>query len=295
MAWIRAALTGGHYVAWDWKRLEKGEYPSARAAEADPTCRGRRGEGWYLSLVPTQLQRLLFRPEPARSIAVRWLRSFDAVFLGGGPPWTELTDAAQEAGVPLSLSYGMTETAAMAAAQRPEEFLAGQRSSGSPLPHVQIEITAEGLVRLRGDSIFRGYHPSTSEAREFTTEDLGSLDVRGSLSIRGRRDSVIITGGEKVDPAEVEAALWATGEFSDVAVIALPDSEWGHTVAACFPAGGREPNLSRVEPGLRALTAYKRPRKFFALPDWPRNAQGKLNRSELVRRVTAFPKDSGGP
>src|SRR4029077_18639896 len=70
MAWMRAALTGGKYLPWDWKRLERGDRPA------------RMPESCFLSLVPTQLQRLLSSSE-----AVAWLRGFDAVFVGGGPLW----------------------------------------------------------------------------------------------------------------------------------------------------------------------------------------------------------------
>jgi O-succinylbenzoic acid--CoA ligase len=282
MAWMRAALTGGQYLPWDWKKLEAGEFPVVTTSTGP---RGARREGWYLSLVPTQLQRLLSWDRNAD--AVKWLRAFDAVFLGGGPAWPELLAAAADAAIPISLVYGMTETAAMVAAQHPEEFLAGDRSSGSAMPHTRIELTAAGLVRVSGESVFRRYHPDWSDSREITTEDLGSIDEKGRLRIVGRSDAVIITGGKKVDPAEVEAALLATGEFSDIAVVGLPDPEWGQAVTACFPEGGRAPDLARAAAGLIALAAFKRPRRFVSIADWPRNAQGKLNRAELVRRAVS--------
>ena len=279
MAWMRSALTGGRYLPWDWKRIEAGEFPDVAAPA------GSRRGGWYLSLVPTQLQRLL-SPDRAEN-AVKWLRAFDAVFLGGGPAWPELLAAAADSAIPISLVYGMTETAAMVAAQHPEDFLAGDRSSGSQMPHAKIDLTAAGLVRISGESIFRGYHPDWSDSREITTEDLGSIDEKGRLRILGRSDAVIITGGKKVDPAEVEAALRATGEFSDVAVVGVPDPEWGQAVTACFPAGVHPPDLARAAAGLSALAGYKRPRRFVPMDDWPRNAQGKLNRAELVRRAVS--------
>jgi O-succinylbenzoic acid--CoA ligase len=283
MAWMRTALTGGQYLPWDWKRLEAGEFPVLPAGNSR---RGPNGEGRYLSLVPTQLQRLLSQEGPG---ATRWLKAFDAVFLGGGPVWPELAAAAAAASIPVSLSYGMTETAAMVAAQHPEEFLAGDRSSGSPMPHARIELTDAGLVRISGESICRGYYPAWSDSREFTTEDLGSIDELGRLRILGRSDALIITGGKKVDPFEVEAALRATGEFSDIAVVGLPDAEWGQRVTACFPETGLLPDLARAVAALEPLAAFKRPRRFVAIAVWPRNAQGKLNRAELVRRALSRP------
>jgi O-succinylbenzoic acid--CoA ligase len=271
MARVRSHLSGGTHVAWDWRRLDAGERPEL-------------GQGdWVLSLVPTQLQRLL-----ESLAAVDWLRRFRVIFLGGGPVWKELADAAATARLPISLSYGMTETAAMVAALTPEEFLAGQRSSGRALPHARISLTAEGLIRIEGESVFRGYFPRASESRRFVTEDLGMIETGGFLRVLGRRDAVIISGGEKVQPAEVEAALRATGEFGDVAVIGAPDLAWGERVIACFPAETKRPDMERVRASVReTLAAYKRPKDYVAITEWPRNAQGKLNRAELRRRVAA--------
>jgi o-succinylbenzoate---CoA ligase len=263
MARVRCAETGGEHLAWEWKKLEAGYRPKL------PSLRGP----WVISLVPTQLQRLL----KSRS-ATAWLRGFKIIFLGGGPVWSELADAAARERLRVSLSYGMTETAAMVAALRPEEFLAGARSCGASMPHARVRVTKAGVVQIGSASVFRGYFPEASKVRTFTTEDLGRLDERGHLHILGRRDTVIITGGKKVQPAEVEAALRASGEFADVAVIGVPDPEWGEVVVACYPPGGRSPDLTRA---VAALAGHLRPKRFVAIADWPRNAQGKVNRAAL--------------
>jgi O-succinylbenzoic acid--CoA ligase len=267
MARARCAATGGAHVAWSWKQLEAGERPALGAGD------------WVLSLVPTQLQRLLGSPA-----AVAWLRGFKVIFVGGGPVWAELTDAAARAELPLSLSYGMTETAAMVAALKPEEFLGGARSSGTVLPHAAVTLDAEGVITIAGESVFRGYWPVAGATREFQTEDLGRFDARGHLHVLGRRDAVIITGGKKVQPLEVEAALRASGEFADIAVIGVPDAEWGEAVVACYPAGGREPNFERAVAG---LAGAMKPKRLVAVADWPRNAQGKINRAALRQAVAA--------
>jgi O-succinylbenzoic acid--CoA ligase len=265
MARVRCAATGGEHLAGDWKSIAAGQRPALRDGN------------WVLSLVPTQLQRLLVSPE-----AVAWLRGFRVIFIGGGPVWPELADAAARAELPVALSYGLTETAAMVAALRPAEFLAGDRGCGAALPHARVVIDGEGVITITGESVFRGYFPEESAAREFTTEDLGHLDERGHLHVLGRRDAVIITGGKKVQPAEVEAALRASGEFADVAVVGMPDPEWGHTVVACYPANGPQPDLKRLPAALAGLAAFKRPKRYVAIASWPRNAQGKLNRAALL-------------
>ncbi|AOS45809.1 2-succinylbenzoate--CoA ligase [Lacunisphaera limnophila] len=269
MAWMRCALTGGQYLPLDWKALQAGLW----------TALPHQTEGWTISLVPTQLERLL-----RQAGAVDWLRQFRIIFLGGAPAWPTLLDQAASLRLPLSPGYGMTETAAMIAALRPAEFLAGTRSNGSLLPHARLAFDAEGTIAIGGESVFRGYWPAWREPGDFVTQDAGSMDGQGHLHVSGRRDAVIITGGEKVNPAEVEAVLRDTGAFADVVVFGVPDAEWGESVVAAYP--GPAIDVARVERALAGLLSpAKRPKRFVALADWPVNAQGKLNRGEVARRA----------
>lgn len=273
MALLRCRHTGGRHVAWDWRKLEAGQRPAL-------------GRGaWTISLVPTQLQRLL-----RSRAATAWLRKFALVLVGGGPVWPDLADAAARAKLRIVLSYGLTETAAMVAAQRPEEFLAGDRSNGRVLPHAAVNIGRGGVVCVGGRSLFRGYFGERAQRRRFATGDLGALDAEGRLEVLGRHDAIIITGGKKVHPAPVEAALRATGKFTDVAVIGRPHPEWGEEVVACYPAGKR---VAAAGLRLDGLAAYQRPKRFIAVRDWPRNAQGKVNRARL-REIVSGLADPGG-
>ena len=277
MAWVRCALTGGRFLPWTWADLEAGRWPGTG-----------RGE-WFVSLVPTQLHRLL-----ARRAAAERLRRFRAVLLGGGPAWPELLERAAAARIRLAPSYGSTETAAMVTALRPEEFLAGERGCGSALPHARVTIDPNGVVQIAGGSLFRGYYPGWRREEPWSTDDLGRFDEHGGLHVLGRRDALIITGGKKADPNEVEAALRATAEFADVAVVAVPDGEWGETVAACYPAGRREPNLDSVRRLIaRHLAPHKRPKHYLRIQHWPRNAQGKINRSALTALARVSVSSSG--
>ncbi|MGA2016199.1 MAG: AMP-binding protein [Opitutaceae bacterium] len=266
MAWMRSALSGGTFVPWSWRDAEAGRFP----ADVPADC--------CLSLVPTQLQRLL-----ATGGAAAWLRRFRIVFLGGGPAWDGLLDEAARLELPLSPSYGATETAAMVAALEPGRFLGGQRGCGPALPHARIDIADGGAVRVSGGSLFRGYFPAMADERSWTSGDIGAFDASGSLVILGRSDDLILTGGRKVHPPEVEDALRASGEFDDVAVIGLPDPEWGQLVVACHPAGMRPPRPDRLEAALSGLAPFKRPKRYAGVSPWPRNAQGKVDRAELAR------------
>jgi o-succinylbenzoate---CoA ligase len=278
MAWMRCALTGGEYLPASWKDLESGRWPELT----------ERPEGWVLSLVPTQLERLL--REPA---AVERLRRFRCVFLGGAPAWPELLDRAAAARLPLSTGYGMTETAAMATGLRPGEFLAGNRNSGRPLPHARVRLAGDCRITIAGDSIMRGYWPDWDETHEFLTADLGELDLSGALTVLGRSDGVIITGGEKVRPEEVEAILRGTGQFADIAIVGEPDPEWGYRIVAAYPRDPA-PDLELVRRTVEAkLAPYKRPKVYVPLAVWPRNPQGKLSRPQLMDAVLAGLRTGG--
>jgi O-succinylbenzoic acid--CoA ligase len=287
MSWIRCALTGGTYRHADWKRIERGEERPVPAPAAT-----------FLSLVPTQLHRLLNNADES---ALTWLRRFRAIFIGGGPSWPALIEAGAAARLPLAFSYGMTETAAMVTALTPEEFAAGLRGTGRPMPHARIDLLPDNAnndanrMEIRATSLFRGYWPGwrALPPPPWETGDTGSFDATGSLHIAGRRDALIITGGEKVNPQEVEEALRATGFFpDDVAVTGVPDPDWGHAVVACYPAGDpMNPRRPPLEvPAVRAalagkLSPFKQPRRYVAVTPWPRSPQGKLNREALRRHA----------
>lgn len=278
MARVRSAATRGKRIEWAWKALERGERPELPETE----------DGWVISLVPTQLQRLLSSAE-----ACVWLRAFRVIFIGGGPAWPELAEQAAKEKLPISICYGMTETAAMVTALVPSAFATGVRTCGQVMPHARVRIVDEntgrevsagerGLVQVGGGSLYRGYFPEQRRRDFLDTNDLGALDENG-LQIFGRRDAVIITGGKKVFPSDVEEALRATGLFDDVVVIGMADAEWGQRVVACHPSQARSIDIQKMDTALAGLAAYQRPKQFLEIKDWPRNAQGKVNRDALRR------------
>ncbi len=267
MAWMRCTMTGGTYRPLDWKALEEGTLPVLPV----------KVHGWVLSLVPTQLERLL-----RQDAAIEWLRKFRVIFVGGGPTWSELLDKAASLRLPLSLGYGMTESAAMMAGSRTADFLAGTRSCGTMMPHVTAQISSEGAISIYGESLFRGYYPQWRTPGEFVTQDGGYRDRNGHLYITGRRDTVIISGGEKVDPAAVEDVLRGSGELPQVVVLGVPDAEWGQVVIAAYPESP-PPKLKKVAEVMnRLLSPAKRPKLFVPLAKWPVNEEGKVNRAEVA-------------
>jgi O-succinylbenzoic acid--CoA ligase len=139
--------------------------------------------------------------------------------------------------------------------------------------------------------MFRSYFPDSGAGGTLTTEDLGWIDADGRLTIVGRRDAVIITGGKKVFPIEVEAALRASGLFSDVAVVGVADAEWGQRVVACYPAAQAMPDGTVLNAAMAGFAPHQRPKAFIAVTEWPRNEQGKVNRAALLR--AAFGETAG--
>jgi o-succinylbenzoate---CoA ligase len=231
----------------------------------------------FISLVPTQLQRIL-------ATHPQWLRQFKAVLIGGAPVWPRLLELARQAQIPLSLSYGMTETAALVAALQPQDFLAGVNASGQALPHVQLQIQASGHIMVRSESVMLGYYPQVSTAGEWLTDDLGAIDRQGCLQIWGRASHKIITGGEKVFPAEVEAVIRSTGLVTDVYVLGVPDSEWGERVVAVY-VGVAE--ISQMQAAIQGqLSNFKQPKTWWAVSEIPRNSQAKIDRSQILELLS---------
>ena len=177
----------------------------------------------------------------------------------------------------------MTETAAMVAAQHPAEFLAGDRSSGRALPHAALEVAAAGQIRISGPSLFQGDISRRGARAAWLTEDVGRLDAAGRAPRRGPPRRADHHRRQEGRPAGSRsgAAGQRCAEFDDVAVIGIPDTEWGQRVVACYPAAAPAPNLERVDGALAVIAAHKHPRRFIPIAEWPRNAQGELSRRRL--------------
>ncbi|NJO75230.1 MAG: 2-succinylbenzoate--CoA ligase [Leptolyngbyaceae cyanobacterium RM1_406_9] len=275
MQFLRSFTSGGKLVILPFKAVESGETSEIAPSE------------FFISLVPTQLQRLL-----SHSLLTDWLSQFRTVLLGGAPAWNELLQAARSQQIRLALTYGMTETAAQIAALKPEEFLANHHHCGKVLPHTQVTICDRlnhplaanqiGKVIIQSRSLALGYYPKTDFDKVLQPDDMGFLDEQGGLHIIGRDSDKIITGGENVFPVEVEAAIRATGYVTDVAVVGVSDRHWGQVITAVYIP--KHPTISADN--LRfalsdRLSKFKQPKHWIAVESLPRNAQGKINRKQL--------------
>ncbi|NJK71929.1 MAG: AMP-binding protein [Synechococcaceae cyanobacterium SM2_3_60] len=258
---MRSGLSGGRLV------LPQGDWRDYNPA------------GFWLSLVPTQLHRLLGDPD-----WIAWLRRFELIFIGGAPASAALLDTAQAAQLPLVLCYGATETAAMITAQRPGQFLDGDRSCGPVLPHANVQFDAAGQIEINAQSLMLGYYPQIETDRTWCSRDRGYLDTQGNLHLQGRDVPSINSGGEKIDPNEVETLLRQSGLVEEVVVLGLPDREWGEVVTAIYTPATIDP--ARLKAWLQSrLSAYKLPKHWYGRATLPRNGQGKLLRQELWREL----------
>ncbi len=261
MAWLRCVLTGGTYLDVSWRRLAEGGFTGLPAEEM------------VVSFVPTQLQRLR---ELEGSAA--WLQHFHVVLVGGAALDETTAAWAYEEGIRLAPSYGATETAALAAALLPDQFLTGRRGVGRALPHLNINTDTQGGLICSGRSIFRGYWPEEIPASvDWNSGDLGRIDADGFIDVLGRVDALINSGGEKVNPQEVEVILKRLMQDARLMVLGVPDPTWGEKVVVAH-ADELELNLDELWQASGGQVArFKWPKQAISVDPWPVNRMDKID------------------
>lgn len=282
---LRSALDGSAVVLHDG-------FDAARVRRALATERIT-----HVSLVPTALARLL----DAGCEAPAGLR---AVLLGGAAADFALCQRARRAGFPLLATYGLTEAASQVATMAPGD--APEAGAGRPLPGAELRIVnatgralppgESGEILVRGPTLFMGYWNDEEASRAalrdgwLCTGDLGYVDSQGRLHVQGRRDDLIVSGGENIHPAEVEAVLLGHPAVREAAVCGLPDADLGQRVAAFIVAASGAPDSRSSHAALAQslrqhcrsnLAGYKIPRSFQFRSALPRTSLGKIMRRHL--------------
>ncbi|MBO8141327.1 MAG: o-succinylbenzoate--CoA ligase [Firmicutes bacterium] len=221
-----------------------------------------------------------------------------AVLLGGGPAPPALVARAEALGVPILPTYGLTETASQVACMAPGEALGKPGAAGKPLFPARIRIVRDGRpaapgeigeIAVAGPNVTPGYwnRPEATAAalRDgwLHTGDLGYLDAEGYLYVADRREDLIISGGENIYPAEVEAALAAHPAVAEAAVVGAPDDHWGQVPVAYIAT---RPGCAVSDEELlaflrRRLAGYKIPRRIVRREELPKGPSGKILRRSL--------------
>jgi o-succinylbenzoate---CoA ligase len=216
------------------------------------------------SLVPTQLVRLLeagATPGP----------DLRRILLGGGPMPRSLLARARAAGFPVCPSYGLTQACSTVTVAEPGDL----ETAGRALPGVGVAVTGEGEIIVSGATV--------NALGSLRTGDLGRLDEQGRLIVTGRRGDLIVTGGENVSPAEVEAALAEHPDVVEAAVFARPHPLWGEAITALVVArpGTELPQAALRAHCLERLAPFKVPKAFELVTELPRTESGKVRRADL--------------
>lgn len=269
---VRSLLAGTTPVALDVSRgFDPAQLPDAVSALAA----GRR----YTSLVATQLAKAL--ESPAATAA---LGGLDAVLLGGGPAPRPVLDRAAEAGIRVVRTYGSSETAG------------GCVYDGLPLEGVRVRIDGDGRgagrISIGGATLARGYRnpPEPDPFAEpgwFHTDDIGTLDDAGLLTVLGRIDEAISTGGLTVLPSVVESVLSRHPAVAECAVFGVADDRLGQrVVAAVVPSPGfTVPTVEELKELVsESLDRTAAPREVYVVDALPRRGIGKLDRRALTER-----------
>ena len=226
--------------------------------------------GGFLSVVPTQLHRWLAAPAQRTALA-----ELHTVLVGGGPVDPSLKARAAEAGVRLVATYGSAETCG------------GCVYDGLPLDGVGLVLAADGRIRIAGPTLFDGYlddEPATSAALVdgwFLTSDAGRLDQDGRLSVLGRVDDMVVSGGVNVPAAAVASRLREHPAVTAAEVVGLPDPEWGNRVVAVLSLHERAETLSLDEARDWVTERHPRawaPRDLVVVPSLPMLTNGKVDR-----------------
>ena len=268
---LRAVCGGGAIVFSDYRAWLKGSFPAAPAA------------GACLSLVPTQLGRLLQVPE-----ALPLLRQFALILVGGAALPEAVRQRAREERLPLAPCYGMTESAAFIAVLPPEAFLEGVGGCGRALPGAQISLSGgDHRIELLSEALFEGYladgqfHPRGDGP--WATSDRGRFSETGSLEVLGRLDRVINTGGEKVGAERVERFISTLDGVREAFVFSYRHEDWGEAVAVAVVAHAVDPLWAMAV--AKYLTAAEQPKRWVLVDALPRTAVGKVDVQALRDRL----------
>src|SRR4051812_26646885 len=215
------------------------------------------------------------------------LSSLRLAVVGGAPMPEALLDLWAARGVDIVQGYGLTEAAPNVLCLAPEDARRKAGFAGKPYPYVECDLSSEGELLVRGPNVFPGYwrnEEATSSAFRdgwLLTGDVAERDDEGNYRIRGRLKDMVVSGGENIYPAEIEAVLYEHEAVADAAAVGVPDERWGEVCVAFVvlehPVTEEELRMHCYD----HLARFKVPKAFHVLDELPRNSMGKVLKSEL--------------
>ena len=219
------------------------------------------------------------------------LSSLRLAVVGGAPMPEALLERWLERGVAIVQGYGLTEAAPNVLCLPPEDAVRKLGSAGKPYPFVDVALSAESELLVKGPNVFPGYwrdEPATRQA--FTadgwlrTGDIAERDLDGCYRIKGRLKDMFISGGENVYPAEVEAVLHDHPAVRDAAVVGIADERWGE-IGVAFVVAGAVTDEELIGWCAERLARFKVPTSVRFVAEIPRNGLGKIQKQELTAGV----------
>ena len=233
---------------------------------------------------------LFMAQEP--SFASADLSSLRRAVVGGAAMPVPLIELWRERGVEIVQGYGLTEASPNVLCLPPEQAMRKIGSAGKPYPFVDVDVSPEGELLVRGPNVFPGYwrNPEATAATLVDgwlhTGDIVERDDEGYFWIKGRLKEMFISGGENVYPAEIESVLHEHPAVHDAAVVGVPDETWGEVGVAFVVADGADAD-ELVAFCRERLARFKVPKRVVFVAELPRNSMGKIQKTELVQKVTA--------
>ena len=233
----------------------------------------------YISLVNATYQSLL-------QSSINGLKNTKVIFIGGGPVESSLLKEGISKGLPVYKVYGSTETGSMISILKPEDAENKIDSAGKPLPGVKLKIEQNEIL-VSTNSLFTGYYKNSSLTKKkiingwFRSGDVGFIDNDGFLFVEGRKDNILISGGEKINPTEIEDILISHFKITDAFVLGVPDEKWGQKVCAAVVSSTKL-NVSEIQDKLKEiLPSYKIPKVIKQIESIPIDEMAKVNLAEL--------------
>mgnify|MGYP005844593535 CR=1 FL=1 len=248
-----------------------------------------------ISLVPTMLRRLI-------EAGLSGPQKLKFILLGGGPVPDTLINKSINLNLPVCPTYGLTEACSQVTTVPPGEIQSKQGTAGKPLPMVSVEIRGEegkslgagktGAIYIKGPTVIQGYLDDSGQMTEnyhnewLPTGDYGYLDQDGYLYPESRRNDLIVTGGENVNPVEVEIAFHEIAGVKDICVFGLPHEEWGEIITAAVVLSDEFSLQQLHKIRLHGLAGFKHPKQFFRVQTIPKTSLGKPKRNQLRKQFS---------